>query len=76
MTRPEPMHVLPPCVWTDDERDLMRLGHVSRERGGRARTHGPAGRPFGPDPGRASGRRSGRTRSRRRNLLQPLAIEP
>lgn len=43
MARPEPM---PPCVWTDDERDLTRLGHVSREREGTyVRARRPALRP-------------------------------
>ncbi|WP_329625430.1 hypothetical protein OG357_37945 [Streptomyces sp. NBC_01255] len=30
MVRPQPLAVLPTCVWSDDERDAMRLGHVSR----------------------------------------------
>ncbi|MEU8792652.1 hypothetical protein [Streptomyces sp. NPDC048643] len=30
MVRPEPLTVLPACVWSDDERDAIRLGHVSR----------------------------------------------
>ncbi|MFI0999074.1 hypothetical protein ACIP10_22020 [Streptomyces galbus] len=35
MARPESMTVLPTCVWTDDERALIRLGHVSREMEGK-----------------------------------------
>ncbi|MEU9293907.1 hypothetical protein [Streptomyces sp. NPDC048266] len=29
MVRPESLTVLPSCVWSDDERDAIRLGHVS-----------------------------------------------
>ncbi|GGQ85131.1 hypothetical protein GCM10010216_53670 [Streptomyces flaveolus] len=30
MVRPESLTVLPACVWSDSERDAIRLGHVSR----------------------------------------------
>ncbi|WDO04189.1 hypothetical protein ME763_00125 [Streptomyces murinus] len=30
MVRPEPLTVLPACVWSDTERDVIRLGHISR----------------------------------------------
>lgn len=30
MVRPESLTVLPACVWSDNERDAIRLGHVSR----------------------------------------------
>lgn len=30
MVRPESLAVLPGCVWSDDERDAMRLGYLSR----------------------------------------------
>ncbi|MFF9787704.1 hypothetical protein GTW98_27925 [Streptomyces sp. SID8375] len=30
MVRPEPLTVLPACVWSDTEQDAIRLGHVSR----------------------------------------------
>ncbi|MFE1378783.1 hypothetical protein ACFW6S_07545 [Streptomyces sp. NPDC058740] len=29
MVHPEPLTVPPACVWSDDERDAIRLGHVS-----------------------------------------------
>lgn len=29
MVRPEPLTVLPACVWSDNERDAIRLGHLS-----------------------------------------------
>lgn len=35
MVRPESLTVLPACVWSDYERDAMRLGHVSREMEGK-----------------------------------------
>lgn len=35
MVRPESLTVLPPCVWSDHERDAMQLGHVSREMEGK-----------------------------------------
>lgn len=30
MVRPESLTVLPACVWSDNEREAIRLGHVSR----------------------------------------------
>jgi hypothetical protein len=30
MVRPETLTVLPACVWSDNEREAIRLGHVSR----------------------------------------------
>jgi hypothetical protein len=30
MVRPESLAVLPACVWSDNEREAIRLGHVSR----------------------------------------------
>ncbi|MFM9448626.1 hypothetical protein [Streptomyces acidiscabies] len=35
LVRPESLTVLPACVWSDDERDAIRLGHVSREMEGK-----------------------------------------
>ncbi|WP_075731813.1 hypothetical protein [Streptomyces acidiscabies] len=35
LVRPESLTVLPTCIWSDDEWDAIRLGHVSREMEGK-----------------------------------------